>query len=332
MDDKNQTTNAVSADGQPAITDSAVEISCTRGLADWLVQQQMSLGFSSYQSGRLYLVGVDGEMRVSFHERFFARAMGLWSDTQRILLSTIFQIWRLENVLAPGEATDGFDRYYVPRLAHTTGDVDVHEIGVTSEGVIVFVNTLYSCLAVLSETHSFKPIWMPPFISKLAAEDRCHLNGLAMKDGQPAYVTAVSRSDIVNGWRDRHAEGGCLIDVITSEVITDNLSMPHSPRMVGDELWLLNSGTGYPRHRRPGDGRLRAESILPGLSARVRLPQRIRDCRPVPAAGRLVLGTGAGRRTGQTRCGTLVRRSDHRSPFRRHCPLDPARGCCDRAV
>ncbi len=79
----------------------------------------------------------------------------------------------------------GPDRHYVPRVAHTTGDLDVHDIGVMADGRIVFVNTLFSCLATLSPTHGFRVFWKPPFISKLAAEDRCHLNGLAMKDGAP---------------------------------------------------------------------------------------------------------------------------------------------------
>ncbi len=236
---------AIAEAEQQAAAQAPVNISCTRGLADWLVQNQLSLGFTSYQSGRLYLTGVDADMRVAFHERFFSRAMGLWSDTQRILVSSIFQIWRLENVLAPGEVVNGFDRHYVPRIAHTTGDINVHEIGVTKDGVIIFVNTLYSCLALLSDTHSFKPYWAPPFISKLAAEDRCHLNGLAMRDGQPTHVTAVSRSDVVNGWRDRRVEGGCLIDIASNDIVTEKLSMPHSPRWHGDDLWVLNSGTGY---------------------------------------------------------------------------------------
>ncbi len=221
-------------------------ISCTRGLASWLQRNDVSLGFTSYQSGRLYLVGVDAEGRVAFHERFFARSMGLWGDTQRLLLATIFQIWRFENVLNPGGATDdGYDRYYVPRHAHTTGDLDAHEIGVMANGQIIFVNTLYSCLATLSPVHSFRPYWAPPFISKLAAEDRCHLNGMAMRDGAPAYVTCVCRSDVVNGWRDRRAEGGLVVDVASNEIVTEKLSMPHSPRWHNGELWLLNSGTGY---------------------------------------------------------------------------------------
>jgi uncharacterized protein (TIGR03032 family) len=234
------------ASGQPAQPQQPpVNISCTRGMADWLLRNNVSLAFTSYQSGRLYLVGVDEQRRVSFHERFLARAMGLWADPQRLVVSTLFQVWRFENVLGPGVTANGADRHYVPRVAHTTGDLDMHDISVMGDGRIVFVNSLFSCLATLSAAHSFRPYWKPPFISKLAAEDRCHLNGLAMKDGMPAYVTATSRSDSVNGWRDRRAEGGCLVDVATNAIVTEKLSMPHSPRWFNGGLWVLNSGTGY---------------------------------------------------------------------------------------
>ena len=108
----------------------------------------------------------------------------------------------------------------------------------------MFVNTLFSCLATVSEEHSFIPLWQPPFISKLAAEDRCHLNGLALREGKPRYVTAVSQSDVAEGWRDRRVDGGCVIDVQSKEVILSELSMPHSPRWYRETLWLLNSGTG----------------------------------------------------------------------------------------
>jgi len=46
------------------------------------------------------------------------------------------------------------------------------------KGAPVFVNTLFSCLAPVSERYSFLPLRQPPFITKLAAEDRCHLNGV----------------------------------------------------------------------------------------------------------------------------------------------------------
>ncbi|MCP4779994.1 MAG: TIGR03032 family protein, partial [Hyphomicrobium sp.] len=232
------------APAQPA-KPQPVNISCTRGLADWLLRNNVSLALTSYQTGRLYLVGVDDNKRVSFHERFLARAMGLWADPQRLVLSTLFQVWRFENVLAGEHKGTGPDRHFVPRVAHTTGDLDIHDISVMGDGRILFVNSLFSCLATLSPTHAFRMFWKPPFISKLAAEDRCHLNGLAMKDGQPAYVTATSRSDVVNGWRNRRAEGGCVIDVTSDEIVTAKLSMPHSPRWFNDRLWVLNSGTGH---------------------------------------------------------------------------------------
>jgi uncharacterized protein (TIGR03032 family) len=115
-----------------------------------------------------------------------------------------------------------------------------------------------------------KLYWKPPFISKLAAEDRCHLNGMAMLDGKPSPVTAVSRSDIVNGWRDRRAEGGSIIEVGTNRIVTERLSMPHSPRWHGGRLWMLNSGTGH--LGTIGLRRLRAARILSRVPARPRLP------------------------------------------------------------
>ena len=117
-------------------------------------------------------------------------------------------------------------------------------MGLLADGRIVFVNTLYNCLATPSERHSFAPLWKPPFISKIVKEDRCHLNGLAMQDGVPRYVTAVSKSDTIDGWRDRRADGGIVIDVETGKVILGGLSMPHSPRLYAGKLWVLNSGTG----------------------------------------------------------------------------------------
>ncbi|GAB3350762.1 TIGR03032 family protein [Lysobacter tyrosinilyticus] len=223
-----------------------VEKSCSRGLAAWLAGNRISLAISSYQTGRLYLVGSDKQGRVSFFERIFERAMGIVGNAQRIYLGGLYQLWRFENVLRPNETIrQQFDKCYVPRNAQTIGDLDIHELGIRKNGKVVFVNTKYSCLAELSQTHSFKAIWKPDFISKLAPEDRCHLNGLAMVDGEPRYVTAVCRSDTVDGWRDRRHDGGVVIDITTNEIVCEGLSMPHSPRWANGKLWVLNAGTGH---------------------------------------------------------------------------------------
>jgi len=222
-----------------------LEINCSRQFPEWLAEQKLSLAFTTYQSGKLFLIGLKPDGRLSVHERTFNRCMGLWGRDQTLWMSSLYQLWRFENVLSPGEQHKGFDRLYVPQLGYTTGDLDIHDIGVDAAERPVFVATLFGCLATTSETHSFTPLWRPPFISKLAAEDRCHLNGLAMRDGAPAYVSAVAATDVVDSWREHRRDGGVVIDVGTNETVCTGLSMPHSPRFHDGKLYVLNSGAGH---------------------------------------------------------------------------------------
>jgi uncharacterized protein (TIGR03032 family) len=249
---------------QPGADQTRIGVS--RGFGAWLERTRCSLAFTSYQTGQLFLVGMLPGGQVSFHQQNYVRAMGVHATPQRLYVGSLFQIWRLENVLAPHErANENFDRLYVPRNAQTIGDIDVHELSVDRAGRVIFVNTKFSCLATMSVTHGFKPLWKPPFISRLAAEDRCHLNGLAMHDGAPAYVTAVSRSDMINGWRDRRHEGGVLIDVRYDRIVTDQLSMPHSPRVTADGVYLLDSGRGMLARVDPDSGAKEDVAFCPGF-------------------------------------------------------------------
>jgi uncharacterized protein (TIGR03032 family) len=244
----------------------ATQISCSRGLASWLRVSNISLAFTSYQTGLLYLVGVQTNGVLSVNQVGFLRAMGLWATPQRIYLAVNAQVWRLENMLKPGQmANEHFDRCYIPRNAQVTGEIDLHEVAVQPDGRVIFVNTAYSCLAEFDKTHSFRPIWKPPFISKLAPEDRCHLNGLCMEEGRPRYVTAVCRSDVINGWRDRRADSGIIVDLDSDQVLTEELSMPHSPRLKQGALWVLDSGRGHLCRVDRKTGKLENRAFLPGF-------------------------------------------------------------------
>lgn len=246
----------------------ALEINASRQFTPWLASQNLSLVFTTYQAGKVFFIGLRQNGQLSVFERTFERCMGLYAHNSSLYMSSLYQLWRLENALEPGQVADGCDAVYVPQVAYITGDLDIHDVVLVEPpqppklreyqqvepqvpslnkgelGGVVFVNTLFSCLATISETKSFVPLWKPPFISKLAAEDRCHLNGLAVRDGQPRYVTAVSQSDVAEGWRDKRQDGGCAIDISTNRAIATGLSMPHSPRWYKDKLWLLNSGRG----------------------------------------------------------------------------------------
>ncbi len=225
---------------------SPVEYSLSGGLAARLIRLNLSIAFTSYQSNFLYILGVLPNGGAHLHQSAMLKPMGLAGNGQDdVVLAAGFQIIEFANILQSHERVNQtFDACFMPRTIHMTGDLDAHDVAVDRDGRIVFVNTRYNCLATVSSRHSFEMLWKPSFISSLVAEDRCHLNGLAMEAGSPAYVTAVSRSDTIDGWRDRRGDGGIVIDVRTNRVVCDGLSMPHSPRLHRGELWVLNAGTG----------------------------------------------------------------------------------------
>jgi uncharacterized protein (TIGR03032 family) len=224
----------------------AVSYSRSPALFERLARNGIALAFTSYQSGILYMLGSSAEHGPQLHQSGAAKPMGLAIGADGDLVAANrTAIVRYRNVLNPDERVNHiFDACYVPRTIHLTGELDAHDVAIAADGRILFVNSRFNCLATTSDTHSFAPVWRPPFISALVDEDRCHLNGLAMDGGRPAYVTAVSRSDTIDGWRDRRSDGGVVIDVASSEIACTGLSMPHSPRIHRGELWLLNSGTG----------------------------------------------------------------------------------------
>ena len=250
---------------QPA--DRQFRITASPELPNWLAEINGSLAFSTYQLGKIFFLGLKQPGRLGVFERTFNRCMGLWSDTQTLWLASAFQLWRMENMLEPGKLTDdGFDRLFVPQQAITTGDIDVHDLAIGGGGELFFVNTLFSCLGRISDRLSFTPHWQPPFITRLAAEDRCHLNGLASEKGKLRFATACAQADTRNAWREQRQNGGCVIDVESNEVIVTGLSMPHSPRIFDGKLWLLDSGNGYFGFVDEATGKFERQVFCPGYA------------------------------------------------------------------
>jgi uncharacterized protein (TIGR03032 family) len=225
-------------------TNPKVEFTASRLFASWLAEQNASIAFTTYQAGKLFFVGLNAQGELAIFNRNLSRVMGIAVHDQTLWIATLWQLWRFESALKQGEKFSEHDRYYVPQLAYTTGDIDVHDVAVNANGEPIFISTLFSCIAKPDPKYSFQPIWKPAFVSKYAAEDRCHLNGLAMRDGEPAYVSCVGRSDANEGWREHRRAGGLIIDVVNNEIVCDGLSMPHSPRWHRGKLYLVNAGSG----------------------------------------------------------------------------------------
>jgi uncharacterized protein (TIGR03032 family) len=217
----------------------------TSNWAPILTHLGASLMISAYQAGELVAVGVGPEgLELSFHH--FQRAMGIAVRGDRIMVGTQTAVWTLLNdpgLAARFQPAGRHDAFFLARSARFTGEIQSHELAWSGDELWV-VNTRFSCLCTLDDTHSFVPRWRPKFITGLAAEDRCHLNGLALAGGRPKFVTALAETDQAEGWRPNKATSGCLIDVDSKETVLRGLAMPHSPRVHQGQVWLLDSGRG----------------------------------------------------------------------------------------
>jgi uncharacterized protein (TIGR03032 family) len=208
-------------------------------------QLKFSLMVSTYQSGRVVCVRADGNT-LNTHFRAFPSPMGMAVGRRGLAIGTLNSIWFYRNqpaVAAKVEPKGKHDACFLPTRNHITGDVRIHEMAFVNDE-LWFVATRFSCLATLDNECSFRPRWRPPFVTALSIDDRCHLNGMALRDGQIRYVTVLGMTDTRQGWRDNKAAGGCLLEVPSGNVVVQGLSMPHSPRWHAGRLWLLESGKG----------------------------------------------------------------------------------------
>jgi len=235
--------------------------------ATWIATCGGSLAITTYQAGKVVLVGWDGR-QVTVLLRHFDKPMGMTASGNRMALATRNELALFANapLLAPDYLENQrniYDGLFLPRTSYWTGDLNVHDIAYADDGLWV-VATRFCCLARLSEEYSFIPVWRPRFLTDTVPEDRCHLNGLAVVGGKPKYVTALGETDFVGGWRKNKATGGIIMDVDSGNIIARGLSMPHSPRWHDGQFWVLNSGKGELWRVNPADGSHDVICTLPG--------------------------------------------------------------------
>jgi uncharacterized protein (TIGR03032 family) len=254
-------------DPEPDIEYRDIRCSHSENLPALLSQLRTSVLISTYQTGHLVVVAArQGRLVLSFHQ--FERAMGIAVKPKSIAVCTRQEVWFVRDapdIAAKLEPRGQYDACFLARTSHFTGDIRAHESAWVGNELWV-VNTLFSCLAALHPSYSFAPRWRPPFVSALVPEDRCHLNGLALVDGQPRYVTALAETDSAEGWRTVKANSGCLIEVPSGEIVVRGLALPHSPRVDGNGIYFLHSGRGRLDVVDPQTGRVNEVTELPGIA------------------------------------------------------------------
>lgn len=208
---------------------------------------KISLIISTYQAGKAIMISSVEQDKLVQLPRSFPNAMGMAVSKEKIAVSTQHTLEVLENSKALAkdypQKPGVYDSIFVPRATYHTGYLALHDMFFNKEKIIA-VNTMFSCLSYIDDNHSFTPFWKPPFISELAAKDRCHLNGLAMEKDEIKYLTALGKTDEAQGWRENKMNGGIVMEYPSGEIILDGLGMPHSPRVYDGKLYVLNSTQG----------------------------------------------------------------------------------------
>jgi uncharacterized protein (TIGR03032 family) len=226
-----------------------------------------SVVVSTYQAGQLIILRSQDDV-LNTHFCGLEKPMGIAAHHERLAVGTGYQLWEYANLPAVAAKVPGavHDACYLPRSVHVTGDIDIHELAYTDDGELWLVNTRMSCLCTLDSAYSVVPRWRPPFVTAYDLTDRCHLNGLALKEGKPAFATALGKTDTAAGWRSNKANGGLLMSVPDGRIIATGLSMPHSPRWYQNQLWYLESGAGQLCTVNPKTGQRTVIAQVPGFT------------------------------------------------------------------
>jgi len=238
-------------------------------IPELLLQLNCTLAISTYQAGKVVFISPKNEDSLIQLPRTFAKAMGMTLENGKMAIATKDEVIVLVN--SPELAShypakpNTYDTMFMPRATYYTGQIDIHDLDWGQNGDLYAVNTSFSCLIKIDDNYSFTPIWQPPFIDRLVSEDRCHLNGMAMQNGIPKYVTAFNEGNSKQSWREVVTTGGILMDVDSNEVIARGLPMPHSPRIFDEELYVLFSATGELARINKQDGTYEVITRLDGF-------------------------------------------------------------------
>lgn len=251
--------------------DKSVEFNFSESFRAWLEDENISLLASTYQANKILSIG-SLEQKMWLRQYPFKNCMGFYERDGAMIISSASKIslfTKLEGNTQQQPFDLENDRVYYPRTEWITGDLKTHDMALCADDSIVFVNTAFDCIATIDASFSFKPIWQPPYLRDCRdhkARDCSHLNGLALKGGKPTFVTAIGRSTTSGGWREHKRCGGLLFDITTDDLLSESLSMPHSPRWYQGKLWLLNSGTGHFGYINSDTGSFEEVTFCPGFA------------------------------------------------------------------
>lgn len=238
-----------------------LRLNVSKGFNDLLEKLKVTILLSTYQAGKVMAISAKNGRLVQTATNF-KKPMGIALDhTGKMAVACLneVRVYKSAPRLAGNfpEAPNTYDTLFMPRGTYFSGTTDIHDL-VFGNDKLWAVNTLFSCICSIDHNHSFTPYWQPSFIDDLLPEDRCHLNGMDLMDGEPAIVSALGQGNKKESWREDLISGGVIIDIPSNKILLDGLAMPHAPRLYGEKLYFLQSALGLlsiyePKTRKKSD-------------------------------------------------------------------------------
>ena len=248
----------------------------TSQIPELLQRLNCTISLSTYQAGKLIFLSAKDENSIVQLPRHFDKLMGIAQEenTGRLALACKDEVVVFTNSTELAKhfpkSPQKYDALFMPRVTYHTGPLDIHDLSFGENGSLFAVNTLFSNVVKIDDNYNFTPYWTPPFIDALVSEDRCHLNGMALENGLPKYITAFNQGNTARSWRDNITKTGIVMDVASNEVIIEGLAMPHSPRIFNGELYVLLSATGELVKVNPQTGKydvvIKVDGFVRGMS------------------------------------------------------------------
>lgn len=237
----------------------------------WLRENKCNIVVSCYRKNRLFCIGMQGSGHVSTYFATVLRPMGLaYDDTDGTILSS--ERGNITTFKCKGSETcpqyGYFDKLYLPTHVFLSSDTDIHDLRIGADSKLYYVSARFNSICMPSTENSFDVHWIPPWISTVdgmpPAEDRCHLNGMAIVDGLPRFVTSSCISDYSGAWREHHGEG-VVYDILNETIVASGLWAPHSPNWYDGKLWIAEAGTGQFGYVDLVERKFVAKKFLPGF-------------------------------------------------------------------
>ena len=169
---------------------------------------------------------------------------GVWSSVSQkqpkaLALNTDTQKFSISNL----DGTNVYSNYNGNLLfSYPHNDSSYHMAALLYDDSVCVSSFANNCVFKFNQNGSSVD-WQ--WVDENGAKRKLMINGISYSQYTLQYVTALAEDTVDIPWRNSARESkGILFDAFNNQVIFDNLFLPHTPLVINNDVFFLNSGHG----------------------------------------------------------------------------------------